>query len=320
MGEPISRLNPQVESQIRMTFLTEATRLLKSIALLFPERTHEKRGQKPYDYRIVMVLCILRILLLKTYADYEIEMRTDLRICYLLGLKILPGKSTIQRGMKLFSMKTLREFNSFLIKDLLERKLNILIDASGIRIIGRSIWYSIRIKREIYRRDCDKVHLAVCSDLLLILNWRITKWNRNDSPIFKILLAPFRWLGIVIADLGYSSRSNHQFVADREGAAFIPFKNNATAKPKSHPAWKFAFNLWKMFKTIYKSIYNQRSKIETVFSVLKKRYGDQLFCMNKNMRRKEMALRFIAYNIKVFICWRYASEHQMNLWVRAKKE
>lgn len=65
-----------------------------------------------------------------------------------------------------------------------------------------------------------------------------------------------------------------------------------------------------MFKTI----------IETVFSVLKKRYGDQLFCMNKNMRRKEMTLRFIAYNIKVFICWRYASEHQMSLWVRAKKE
>src|SRR3989344_174563 len=115
MGEPISRLNPKIESRMQKVFLCEVTKLLLFVASMLPIKEHKKRGQQPYDYRIIMVLCILRILLRKTYADYEIEMRTDLRICKLLGLQILPGKSTIQRGLKLLSMKTLIEFNQLML-------------------------------------------------------------------------------------------------------------------------------------------------------------------------------------------------------------
>src|SRR3989338_10479864 len=158
MGEPISRLNPKIESRMQKVFLSEATKLLLFVALLLPGKGHKKRGQQPYDYRIIMVLCILRILLLKTYADYEIEMRTDQRICSLLGLQILPGKSTIQRGMEIISVKKLIDFNRLMLSDWIKRKLNLMLDASGIRLIGRSIWYSIRIKRPILRRDCDKIH------------------------------------------------------------------------------------------------------------------------------------------------------------------
>ena len=35
------------------------------------------------------------------------------------------------------------------------------------------------------------------------------------------------------------------------------------------------------------------------------------------MRRKEMALRFIAYNIRLMIFYLYAKENNINLWVRA---
>lgn len=320
MGEPITRLNPQIESSIQKILLEKAIQMLFSIAILLPREEYNKRGVKPYDYRIILVLCILRIFLRKTYADYEIEMRTDQRICSLLGLKILPGKSTIQRGIGLITMELLHVFNKILIHDLIQRKMNILVDASGIRIIGRSIWYSIKTKQKIYRRDCDKIHIAVCSDLLLILNWRITQWKKNDSPFFRILLAPFKLLGIIIADLGYSSRENHQFVFERNGAGFIPFKSNATAKTKSSPAWKFTFHLWSVCKTIYQSIYHQRSKVECVFSALKKRYGDKLHSRNAYMRRKEMALRFIAYNLRIIVYYQYAVSNNFNLWVRAKRK
>ena len=318
MGEPNVRLNPKVESSIQKILLNQAIQLLLAVAMMLPSREHNKRGPKPHDYRIILILCIFRILLRKTYADYEIEMRTDVRICSLLGLKILPGRSTIQRGMDLFSMKLLREFNSFLLKELTNRKLNIILDASGIRIIGRSIWYCLRTKKLIHKRDCDKVHLAVCADLLLILNWRITKWRKNDSPFFKILLDSFKLIGLVFADKGYLSRKNFQLVADKKGALFCPFKKGNTANPDGYPAWKFAFNFWKKLNWVYMNIYHQRSKIEAVFSALKKRYGDKLYCKKANMRRKEMALRFIAYNLRIIICYKYAKENNLPLWVRAK--
>ena len=319
MGKPITRLNPKVESRAQGILFEKAMEILLTIVWFLPRETHNKRGPKPYDYRIILILCIFRILLRKTYADYEIEMRTDQRICNALNLQILPSKSTLQRGMKSFSMNLLREFNQILIQDWINRKLNILIDASGIRIKGRSIWYSLRIKKPISRRECDKVHLAVCRDTMLILNWFITEGKRHDSPFFVRLLSPFKFLGVVLADAGYLSRKNYQHVADKNGSAFIPFKKNSTAKPKSNPAWKIAFNLWKIVPMLFKGIYNQRSKIECVFSVLKKRWGDQLYSRKAYLRRREMAIRFIAYNIRLIIFLNYAKEHNLSLWVRAKQ-
>src|SRR3989344_300192 len=250
MGEPNYRLNPQVESQIQRILLTKAIKILLSIVMLLPTKIYI-RGTKLYDYRIIIALCILRIMLRKTYADYEIEMRSDLRICNLFGLQILPGK----------------------------------------RIIGRSIWFCLRIKKEISKRDCDKTHLAVSSQFMFIMNWKITSSKKNDCPFFKKLLAPFNFLGRVLADKGYLSRENFQLVADKGGEAFIPFKKGSTDSPKSHPAWKFAFHFWKSLNGIYMSIYHQRSRIEAVFSALKKRYGDRLYCRKAGMRRKEMSLR-----------------------------
>ena len=248
-------------------------------------------------------------------------MRTDKRICSVLGLEILPGKSTIQRGMQLFSMKLMREFNTKLIEEWVARKLNVIIDSSGIRIIGRSVWFCLRVKKKLSRRECDKTHLAVCANTWIVLNWRITKGSRHDSSFFRILLAGFKLLGIVIGDKGYLARKNFQFVTDKSvtdkrGAAFIPFKKGSTAKPKSKPSWKAAFWIWTHLRSIYMSIYHQRSKIEAVFSALKRRYGDKLHSRKAYMRRREFALRLIAYNIRIVLCLRYAREHNLNLWVR----
>jgi len=287
--------------------------------MLLPKKIEVKRGVKPYDYCKLLALCVLRILLRKTYADYEIEMRTDPRICKILDLQILPRKSTIQRGMSTMRMDLLREFNKLIVSKWANRKLSILIDASGIRIIGRSIWYSLRVKKPISRRECDKVHLASCSDTMLILNWFITEGKKNDCPFFVRLLTPFQWLGRVVADAGYLSRKNYQYVADKNGSAFIPFKKNSTAKPKNNQAWKAAFFLWKILPSVFKGIYNQRSKIECVFSVLKKKWGDKLYSKKSYNRRREMALRFIAYNIRLVIMLNYAMEHNLSLWVRAKR-
>lgn len=317
MGEPITRLNPKVESQCQRILFVRALKLIQSITAMFPEREHKRPGPKPYDYRVVLSLCIFRILLRKTYADYEIEMRNDKRIQEILNLVYLPGKSTLQRCLSTIKMDLLRQLNYFLIGKWTERKLNISIDASGIRIIGRSIWYSIRIKKLSSRRECDKIHLATCNDTMLILNWFITKGNKHDSPFFIRLLEPFKFLGVILGDKGYLSRKNYQYVVDKNGSAFIPFKDGCTAKPKSNPAWKFAFNLWNILPTLFMGIYHQRSRVECIFSALKKRWGDNLYLKKAFIRRREMALRFIAYNIRLIIFLEYSAKHNLPLWVRA---
>lgn len=318
MGEPITRLNPAIESRVNLrNFIGNSVKLLMSIASLLKPIEHKKRGKHPYDYRVLLVLCILRIMLRLSYEDYEKTMRTDLRICCPLNFTILPSKSTIQRAMKYLKISLIMQFNKQLLCCIIKRNINIIIDSTGIRCVGRSVWYCIILGKNIEKRDCDKIHTAVDSDLLLILNFRITNWKRNDCPFLEKLLKPFKLLGIVIGDKGYSSRKNVQFVADRKGCAFISFKKNAAAKPHGCPAWKFAFNLWKLCNWIYMNIYHQRSKIEGVFSAVKKRYGDKFLCKRKSMRRKEVALRFIAYNSCIMLCYNYSVKHNLPLYVRA---
>ena len=319
MGEPISRLNPKIESRTKRDFLVLAIKLVLSVVMFLKEKEHKKRGKKPYDYRIILALNILRVLFCKNYFDYEIETRGDVRFCKAFNMMILPGKSTLQRSMKLISPRLLRELNFILLSDFVKTKLNLLIDASGISIIGKSIWFCLRLKQRLTRKDCDKIHLAVCSDVLFVMNWRITKGKKHDCPFFVILLKPFRILGTILADKGYLSRKNFQFVFGKNGALFAPFKSNSTCKPKSHPAWKFAFNLWKKFNISYMNIYHQRSKIEAIFHALKERFSDKLYGRSASARRKEMAFRFIAYNLRLLIYFRYANENNINLWVRAKK-
>ena len=319
MGKPNIRLNPKVWSRVKPTLLKEAVMLLLRIAFLLPKakEPQDKRGPKSYDYRVLLILLVLRLLLRKSYDDYEIELRTRGDLQGWLGLEKMPGKSTLQREAKKINMNLLRQLNLMLIKQWMKEFTDLILDSSGIRIYGYSIWYSLRIQRKICKRSFDKVHLAVDENNLLIANWFMSKGTANDSPFFTRLLKSFKRLGIVIGDKGYCARKNFQFVVDRFGAPFIAFKENSKGRAKRCPAWSKAFRLWKILPFIYKAIYNKRSKIESVFSALKRRYGDRLYGKTWQVRRKELALRFIAYNLRIILCIKYSREHDMPLWVRA---
>ena len=315
MGKPNIRLNPQVDSVRNRVLLSKATELLLSVALLLPTSKYKGRGRRPYDYRIVLVLCILRVLLRKSYADYETEMRADKRLLGMLGMTYLPCKSTVNNYAFQFSLPFLSAFNKKLIDAWVKKPVDLLLDASGIRLVGRSIWFCIRTKTKILKKDCDKIHIAVSLCSLLIADFRISNSRRNDSPFLRKLLKPFRSLGLVIADKGYAGKKNTDYVVGKKGAFFCPFKKNAN--PTGLNAWAYLHKLWKVFPSLCEGIYHQRSKVEAVFSALKNRYGDQLQSKKWYMRRREMATRFIAYNVRVVVGIQIAREKNIPLWVRA---
>lgn len=315
MGKPKIRLNPQIDSMRNRVLLERAATLLLNVALLLPYKQKTGKGRRPYDYRIVFVLCVLRILLRKKYADYECEMRTDRRLIEMLGLKNLPCKSTINNYNQLFTLSFLSKFNKKLVASWVKKPVDVLLDASGIRLVGRSIWFCIRTKTRIRKKDCDKVHIAVSLCSLLIVDFRITNSRANDSPYLRKLLKPFRVLGLVLVDKGYSNKTNAEFVAKKNGAFFSPFKSNA--RPTGLNTWAYLFRLWCAFSDACQSIYHQRSKVEAVFSALKRKYGDQLYATTWYMRRREMAMRFIAYNVRIIVGMQIAREKNIQLWVRA---
>jgi hypothetical protein len=316
MGKPNLRLNPQIDSIRNRVLLERGVEVILSIALLLPQPEVKKgRGRRPFDYRVMLTLCVLRILLRKKYADYESEMRFDKRLIEMLKLDKLPCKSTLNNYAFQFSLSFLSAFNRRLVDAWVKKPIDLLLDASGIRLVGRSIWFCIRTKQKILKKDCDKIHIAVSLCSLLIVEFRVSNSRSNDSPFLRKLLERFKQLGLVIADKGYSGKKNAEFVANKQGAFFCPFKENA--KPTGFSVWKNIFDLWNAFPSLCKAIYNHRSKVEAVFSALKNRYGDQLYSQKWYMRRREMAMRFIAYNVRIIVGIMIAREKNIPLWVRA---
>lgn len=315
MGKPNIRLNPQVDSIRNRVLLKKGTEILLSIALLLPKKAYKGRGRKSYDYRLMLVLCILRVLLRKKYTDYETEMRHDKRLCEMLSLDKLPCKSSLNNYALGFKLSFLSAFNRKIIDDWIKKPVDLLLDASGIRLVGRSIWFCIRTKKKILKKDCDKIHIAISLQNLIIVGFRISNSKRNDSPFLRKLLKPFKQLCLIIADKGYSNKINATFVSNKKGAFFSPFKKNAN--PSGMSIWSKLQKLWQVFPILCKGIYHQRSKVEAVFSALKKRYGDQLYAKKWYTRRREMAMRFIAYNVRIIVGIQIAREKNIPLWVRA---
>lgn len=317
MGKPLIRLNPQIDSIRSRVLLKRAVRLLLSCVLLLPQvDACKSKGRPRYDYRIVLLLSILRNLLRKRYSDYETHLRTDKRVLEILGLSRLPCKSTLNNyELKVFTMETLYKLNKKVIDFWVKKPVDLALDVSGIRLVGRSIWFNIRTKQKIRRKDCDKVHIATSLCSLLITNFAITISKRNDSPFLRKMLKGYKRLGLVLVDKGYSNKINALFVCNKNGAFFSPFKSNAN--PKDLDVWANLQKLWRTFPTICQRIYNKRNVVEAIFSALKRKYGDQLYHRKWYMRRKEMAMRFIAYNIRVIVSIQIAREKNINLWTKA---
>lgn len=50
--------------------------------------------------------------------------------------------------------------------------------------------------------------------------------------------------------------------------------------------------------SLHREIYNQRSKIESIFSVIKRKYGYVVYARKFKAQKNELLFRIIAYNIE----------------------
>lgn len=315
----MTRHNPKVRKRVNKDLLILALTLLWNLACVLrpPKNYYKQKGRKPFDWRIQFCVSILRVVLIKNYDQYESEKERDPRLLEFFGVEKLPSRSSVHRFTQLMNVAYMRYVMVELVKPYTKGILDLLLDATGISLMSRSIWYNLRLKRKVDKRDCYKLHVAVSLHWGLIFNCRISDGRRHESPFLVSLLKPFKMLGMVIADKGYSSRKNLQYIVDKCGAPFIKFKDNVTARSKNYPAWKIQHYFYVSMRYIWDKIYSRRNRIENVFSVLKGVWGYKLYSHNKRRRMRELVLRFIAYNVRQMIYIQYSRNNNLPLCVRA---
>jgi hypothetical protein len=129
----------------------------------------------------------------------------------------------------------------------------------------------------------------------IITSTKLRRGPNNDNIDFIPIARKadsFKPLGIGIGDKAFDDEKNHKFLREELHAiSIIPARN------EDLPVWRTKGKYRKEMKRGYsKKIYHQRSKVETVFYVIKKTMGDDIRSIRVKAQNNEMRFRIIAYN------------------------
>ncbi len=176
---------------------------------------------------------------------------------------------------------------------------NIAIDSTGYRLHHASQHYEHRIGRRRDRKRFMKHILSIDSDSQAIIVSESRRSCINDNITFKPILQKTKDIIDVdnaTADKGYDSEENHRFAHREIGAnSVIPLRYEVPLRRTT------GFYRRKLRRNFPYDVYHQRSKVETVNSVEKRKFGDELRSRLLKMQRREMKVIDVVYNIHRYI-------------------
>ena len=272
-------------------------------------------GRPCWSPKVVATCCFIKIFFNRTYDGTEAYLKANTLVSKLLHMRTLPGHSVIARGMNQLSMSYIRKISKYITLHLRRRGLDAIVDSSGFSVKSSSKWFDIRIRRVSDKKDCIKLHIVIDAENLIILHFTVTDWKPHDSNEFQRLLKYLPQLGKVIGDKGYSSRKNCQIVADKKGIPYLAFRANTTTMARGCSAWKVSFNAYMDNPVNWMENYHMRSVIESVFASIKQCWGSEVRSRKGWLRRKELSIKVVAYNVKRVLYLKRAEELGTNLYI-----
>lgn len=103
--------------------------------------------------------------------------------------------------------------------------------------------------------------------------------------------------GKVVADKAYNARVNYDKVAELGGKAYIPFKDNVTGNAGGSYEWKRMYQRFQNYRNDFLKEYHLRSNLESIFHVIKEKFGKNLRCKDPTALETELLSKVLCYNI-----------------------
>lgn len=239
-----------------------------------------------------MVLHCFRQMLNLSYREFIYWLESS-KVMEYLGLRRVPHYTTLQKVAKRLKPLWLQKLVGSFTKN---THLKVGIDGTGFSIQEGSSYYCKRTlivgKKKRYTK------LSILADLKgqLIIACNIRMFPAHDNLDFLPLAKKLKGKRVdyVAADKGYDSNANHMFVMKELNAkSRIKIKNYG----KRH-CNRRTFYIRKALREFDDKEYHQRSKVETIFSVIKRVFSSILRSRKFYARRLELLFRVLVYNTR----------------------
>jgi len=250
-----------------------------------------KFSKKTYTQHQLLALLCLKEYFNHVYRDIvDIILEMD-RLVKLLELKKVPHFTTLHKFFKRFPSWRFDRILAHTIKmfDVLDARVG--IDASGYTgYVG--VYYTKRLGKVITRSYFIKDSIVVDTDRQIILANKTRRSPSHDNRDFKSLIRKVKRnvdIILVTADKAYDDESNHRLVRGMNAVSIIPVRSKSS---KVKGFWRR-----RLKREFDRKLYNERNKVETVFSVIKRKFSEVLRSRLINLKKKEIKLKNIVYNL-----------------------
>ena len=211
----------------------------------------------------------------------------------------IPDFSTINRRINRLDIKIDDNKNA---KELEDRYIIIAIDSTGIKVTNRGQWMNKKWNTRI-KKGYLKIHVAVDIKSKKILSMEITDEHVHDNRMLPTLVDELvksneYIIDKFLADGAYDSNDTFRYLSENGIIPCIKVRKNSRVRKTAHIfrnlsviTQRHDFKQWKESVS-----YGQRWMVETVFSSLKRMFGEYVYSLKKENMKQELLLKASLYN------------------------
>lgn len=253
-------------------------------------------SRKDFDNWQLFALLVLRQKSNKSYDEFCIEWLPALTpVLDFLGLDKIPDPSTLRKFSKRLKARWAHLALSNCIKLSFVDEVIAGIDGTGISSRRGCLHYYKRIGQKIRKKDFVKVVGVADMITQLVTAIKIRKKTRHDNVDFASQMRKTRKAVKIkrgLGDRGFDAEKNHVVMEELDAEFIAPLKNKNVPVHSTKGAHR------KKLKQYFpKKKYHQRSKKETIWFVVKDKYGKFVKSVVFHMQKIELLMRFLAYNL-----------------------
>jgi len=230
-----------------------------------------------------------------TYEELMTDISSNKELRTYLGLNKLMHYTTLIKFAQHLPWKVLDKL-VLAFKKLIPKPSKVAIDATGISLDNASPHYCKRVGLAYKKRPYMKTTFIVDIETFIILLCKTRKKERHDTkdaqPQIKKLALHYE-PEVFYADRGYDDNKLFKLVWEKLGAFPLIYQRNQDV-PKRRKIGEYRKLTCDTFDY---GEYLQRNKIETVNSMIKRRFGSNVRARRLRTQKMEILCRVIAYNI-----------------------
>jgi len=239
-----------------------------------------------------ILMLVLRQYESKSYESFVQWLAVSSEIVVMLQLKTIPHFTTLQKAAARLGEILLHAAIGRFIGIVSPGKIFAGADATGFEDTHRTPYYSYRCNLRHSYTKCsagsDVKSQLICA--VVIQHHPVSHDVKHFPELWKKMktITPMK---IMVLDKGYDSESIHQLIRDNKTKSIIPVRDMTALVSRTKGRYR------KLMKRRFdETQYHQRNKCETVFSVIKRRFGSHTKSHHNSMKTKELLYRILAYN------------------------